>query len=70
MNNVTQESSRSYFQDLILKHKNLDAVVIGCTEFPLLLNQKNSALQMIDPVYLQTRAAVDYALEGEEIKAS
>ncbi|HQS83558.1 MAG TPA: hypothetical protein PLY23_01420 [Alphaproteobacteria bacterium] len=51
-------------------HTHLDAVVIGCTEFPLIVDQSNSALPMINPVYLQTRAAVDYALEGKEIQTS
>jgi aspartate racemase len=56
------EKSRNYFRDLILKYKNLDAVVLGCTEYPLVIDQANSALPIIDPVYLQAQSAVDYAL--------
>lgn len=60
-NNVTKEA-RDYFSALILKYKDLDAVVLGCTEYPLAVNETNSALPIIDPVILQTSAAVDFAL--------
>lgn len=66
MQNVVTEKSRNYFRDLILKHKNLDAVVLGCTEYPLVVDQANSALPIIDPVYLQAQSAVDYALSNDE----
>ena len=62
MQNSVTEKSRNYFRDLILKHKNLDAVVLGCTEYPLVVDQTNSALPIINPVYLQAQSAVDYAL--------
>lgn len=58
---VTTES-RNYFRDLIAKHKDLDAVVLGCTEYPLVVDKTNSALPIIDPVYLQVQSAVEFAL--------
>jgi len=66
MQNSVNEDSKNYFRDLIIKHKKLDAVVLGCTEYPLVINQNNSALPIIDPVYLQASCAVDYALSGNE----
>jgi aspartate racemase len=60
-NRVSQES-KDYFSDLIANHKNLDAVILGCTEYPLLVTRDNSVLEIIDPVYLQAVAAVNYAL--------
>lgn len=66
MKDVVTEGSRSYFQNLILQHKNCDAVILGCTEYPLVLNQESSILPIIDPVRLQTAAAVEFALEGIE----
>lgn len=62
MHNVVTESSRDYFANLIKKHQNLDAVVLGCTEYPMLVNQANSVLPVVDPVKLQAKAAVDFAL--------
>lgn len=66
MQNIVSEDSKTYFRDLILKHQNLDAVVLGCTEYPLVVSRDNSALPIIDPVCLQTSAAVDFALRGSE----
>jgi len=58
---VTQ-SSKDYFQNLVKHYKNLDAVVLGCTEYPLVLDQTNSILPLVNPAYLQALAAVDFAL--------
>lgn len=66
MNNQVTSSSRSYFHDLVLQHKNLDAVVLGCTEYPLVLDNNNSVLPIINPAYLQAIAAVDFALDKTE----
>lgn len=59
---VVNEKSKKFFSDLITSYKNLDAVVLGCTELPLIVHQENSSLPIIDPILLQTSAAVDYVL--------
>jgi aspartate racemase len=61
VNNVTAEA-REYFRKLILQHNDLDAVVLGCTEYPLVVDETNSVLPIIDPVRLQTSSAINYAL--------
>lgn len=61
-NKITAEG-KSFFKNLINQHKNLDAVILGCTEYPLIVNQEISVLPIIDPVELQTSRAVDFALE-------
>ncbi len=61
-NNITDEA-KNYFGALITKYKDCDAVVLGCTEYPLLVNTNTSVLPIIDPVQLQTSAAVDFALK-------
>lgn len=61
INNVSTEA-RNYCRMLILQHNDLDAVVLGCTEYPLVIDETNSVLPIIDPVCLQTSFAVDYAL--------
>ena len=62
MQNTITNESRRYFSDLIKVHKKLDAVVLGCTEYPLIVDSDNSALPIIDPVYIQATHAVDFAL--------
>lgn len=40
-----------------------DAVVLGCTEIPLLINQKNAPLPVLDSTRLLARAALRHAVE-------
>jgi aspartate racemase len=57
-------ASRDYFAALIAKYHDADSVILGCTEYPLVVDASNSILPIINPVYLQAVAAVDYALLG------
>ncbi len=54
----------SYFQQVIgrLKDGGCDAVVLGCTEIPLLMNDSNSPLPTLDSTRLLARAALRRAL--------
>ncbi len=54
----------SYFQELIegLKRRGCDAVVLGCTEIPLLVNDGNSPLPVLDSTRLLAREAVREAV--------
>jgi len=45
-----------------LKGQGCDAVVLGCTELPMLLNEGNAPLPPLDSTRLLARAAVDVAL--------
>ena len=49
-----------YFQQVIagLQQRGCDAVVLGCTEIPLLVNDENSPLPVLDSTRLQARAAL------------
>jgi aspartate racemase len=62
VNKITEEA-KEYFSNLIKKHRHLDAVVLGCTEYPLLVTRDNSVLPIVDPVYLQAIEAVNYAVD-------
>ena len=42
--------------------RGCDAVVLGCTEIPLILNDSNAALPTLDSTRLLARAALDYAM--------
>jgi aspartate racemase len=63
MHNIVIQASRDYFSNLIAKHKDLDGVILGCTEYPLVVDHDNSILSIVDPVYLQAVAAVNHALD-------
>jgi len=56
-------SSIAYLQNVIerLKDKGCDAVILGCTELPLVLNDGNSPLPVLDSTRLLARAALNYA---------
>lgn len=54
-----------YFQQVIdeFKDQGCDAVVLGCTEIPLLVNDAVSSLPTLDSTRVLARAALRYALE-------
>ena len=54
------------FQRIIGRMKNTgcDAVVLGCTEIPLIMNDANSPLPTLDSTRLLARAALRRAIEG------
>ncbi|HKD78307.1 MAG TPA: amino acid racemase [Candidatus Angelobacter sp.] len=55
-----------YFQQVIeqLKVQGCDAVVLGCTEIPLLIGDRESPLPTLDSTRILARAALRYALES------
>lgn len=56
--------SVAYFQDVIdrLKAQGCDAVVLGCTEIPLIISDANSSLPTLDSTRLLARAALRRAI--------
>lgn len=62
---VFSDESRKYFQQVIgrLSHQGCDAVVLGCTEIPLLIDDNSSPLPTLNSTRLLARAAVRKALE-------
>jgi aspartate racemase len=65
IHNVVTQKSRDYFAQLVVAYPDCDAVILGCTEFPLLVDASNSKLPIINPVELQCKAAVKFALQKE-----
>ena len=47
-----------------MKDEGCDAVVLGCTEIPLIMNDANSLLPTLDSTRLLARAALRRAVEG------
>lgn len=62
---VRSEEGTSFFQNVIhrMKEQNCDAVVLGCTEIPLIINDNNSALPILDSTCLLAKAALKKAIE-------
>lgn len=56
----------AYHQRVIsqLKEKGCDAVVLGCTEIPLIMNDANSPLPTLDSTRLLARAALKRAISA------
>ena len=59
-----REGSRDYFIETIdiLKSQDCDAVVLGCTEIPLIINDTVSPLPTLDSTRLLARAALRHAI--------
>ena len=65
VNGIFKEESRLYFNKIIqkLKDQGCDAVVLGCTEIPLLVNPHDCPLPTLDSTRLLARAALTEALK-------
>ena len=63
--------SVAYFQQVIggLKERGCDAVVLGCTEIPLIIGDGNSPLPTLDSTRLLARAALRRAVGDEALAA-
>ncbi len=68
---VFTPASLACFQDVIgrMKSEGCDAVVLGCTEIPLLVNDANSPLPTLDSTRLLARAALQRAVVLRESSA-
>jgi aspartate racemase len=63
---VFKPAAVQYFQKVVekMKRAGCDAVVLGCTEIPLIMNDANSPLPTLDSTRLLARAALRRALAG------
>lgn len=66
---VFKPESVEYFREVIEKMKvaGCDAVILGCTEIPLILNDSNSPIPTLDSTRLLARAALRRACSGEGV---
>jgi aspartate racemase len=53
-----------------LKEQGCDAVVLGCTEIPLIVNDRNSPLPTLDSTRLLARTALHRAVNGQPLKSN
>lgn len=65
---VVSNASRKTYQRVIesMAQRGAQAVVLGCTEITLLIQQGDSVLPVLDTTQLHAQAAVDYALRSSD----
>ena len=63
--------SKQKFKEIIdnLETKGAEGVILGCTEIPLLVKQKDYDILLFDTTTIHAKAAVAYALKENEIKS-
>ena len=64
VNGIFTPESRTYFQQVIgrMSHEGCDAVVLGCTEIPLIVDDVTSPLPTLDSTRILAHAALRHAL--------
>jgi aspartate racemase len=64
VNGIFQDTSRRYLNEVtsVLKARGCDAVVLGCTELPLIVQPDDCPLPTLDSTRLLARAALSRAL--------
>jgi aspartate racemase len=68
---VFKPEAIAYFQQVIgrMKAEGCDAVVLGCTEIPLIMNDSNSPLPALDSTRLLARAGLERAVKTSAVPA-
>jgi aspartate racemase len=66
VNGIFTPKTVTYFQHVIqgLQGRGCDAVILGCTEIPLIINDTNSSLPTLDSTRLLAQAALRKAVVG------
>ena len=62
---IVKESTLKEFNGIISKMKNdygMEAIVLGCTELPLLLNNENCVLPCMDSVEIHIQELINLAI--------
>ena len=61
---IVNDDSRKLYRDVIhgLAARGAEAIVLGCTEIMLLVNETDSPVPLLDTTALHARAAVDFSL--------
>lgn len=63
---IKPESKQSYIKIINkMTEEDITGVVLGCTEIPMLIKQEDVMVEVFDTTEIHSRAAVDYAIDGE-----
>lgn len=63
--NFTKESRTKLLE--IISNYDVDGVILGCTELPLILHQSDSGVILLDTVEIHVEATLNYCLESKNI---
>ncbi len=66
VNGVFTKDAAAFFRDVIqrMKDRDCDAVILGCTEIPLIVDDGNAPLPTLDSTRILARAALKRAVGG------
>ena len=66
---VFHDQTKKRFEQIIydLRDEGCEAVILGCTEIPLIINDENSPLPTLDSTRLLARAALRAAVKGIDL---
>lgn len=66
---IIKDKSRDKFKIIIdnLKNKGAEGIILGCTEIPLLIKDKDSVLPVFDTTILHAKKAVDLAVGKKKL---
>lgn len=61
------ETARAFFIDQmqLLKEKGAEGIILGCTELPLLIDEKDFDIPLIPTTHLHAKRAVDFILQKD-----
>jgi aspartate racemase len=60
---IIRDESRQELLDIIENHRaEIDGVILGCTELPLIIGSKDTDLKLLDTSDLHAEAALEYSL--------
>ncbi len=63
---IIKDESKQKFLEIVdfFKKQGAGGVILGCTEIPLLLQQKDTGVPLYDTTFIHARAALERALKG------
>jgi len=56
------EEFSEFFSELLTGYSHVDAVVLACTELPLVIKESTTDLKIVSPLHLQCEAAVNFVV--------
>ena len=60
------ETSKKKFMNIINKMKDIEGVILGCTEIGLLISQEDLEIKVFDTTIIHAKQAVEHALDIKE----
>ena len=63
---VVKPEFKSSFKNLLAKYEGFDAVILGCTELPMVIDRSVTDMTIIDPIHAQCDEAIKLVLSAYE----